>query len=305
MYTYKKHLSFSLSISLFILCILFTNCKSEQPIINRFETLLNQYFPESFFMPRAVNRKLLDRYNEQELTLIYADLQERQKALFSGASKINEYIATAGAPCAGKSMLLERTIAAFPEKYVYVDPDRATLLHMTNTYKKDLANKARTIEEAYNHWRDASNFIANLFLAKALKEGYAIAHGTTMTSPMISKLFSSLKTDYGRTIHLLHVTCDEFVRKASEEQRRAGGVVQCTWEDFATKMNMFCDRLPDYLKVDHVDFYYRSSMHDYTLAAMWQTKKLTILNNTALQHIRAVHDESKQSGYFDSCLALT
>ncbi len=297
----KNHLLGLLACS-FTLGVFFVTTSTPKPNTNSFEALLDQYFPETFFMPRAVNRKLLDRYNEQELALIYADLQERQDALFAGAAKTNEYLATAGAPCSGKSTLLEQIIAASPIKYVYVDPDRATLLQMSNTYKKDIENKTRTIEEAYTYWRDASNFIANLFLAKALKEGYAIAHGTTMTSPIIGKLFNSLKTDYGRTIHLLHVTCDEAIRKASEEQRRAGGVVQCTWEDFTTKMTMFCDRLPDYRLADKIDFHFRSDMHGYTLAATWQSDKFTVANSTALQHIRALHDQYKHGGYFDSCM---
>ncbi len=246
----KKTLSFRVIMCALTLSTFFLASSLQLPVINHFETLLDQYFPETFFLPRSSTRALLNRYNEQELALIYADLQERQEALFTGAAKTNEYLATAGAPCSGKSTLLERIIATASQKYVYVDPDRATLLKMTNTYKKDIENKTRTIEEAYTHWRDASNFIANLFLAKALKEGYAIAHGTTMTSPAIDKLFNALKTNYNRTIHLVHVTCDETVRKASEEQRRAGGVVQCSWEDFATKMTMFCDRLPVYLLAD-------------------------------------------------------
>lgn len=297
-----KHHLLGLLVCTFTLGVFFVTSSTPEPIINSFETLLDQYFPETFFMPRAVNRKLLDRYNEQELALIYADLQERQEALFAEAAKTNKYLATAGAPCAGKSTLLERVLATAPQKYVYIDPDRATLLHMSNTYKKDIETKTRTIEEAYTHWRDASNFIANLFLAKALKEGYAIAHGTTMTSPAITKLFTALKQDFKRSTTLLHISCNESVRKASEEQRRARGVVQCTWEDFATKMTMFCDRLPDYRLADKIDFYFRSDMHGYALAATWLSGELTVANSTALQYIRTLHDQYKHAGYFDSCI---
>jgi hypothetical protein len=280
-------------------------CGNKQPA-DLFDPLLNAAFSPDHFLSKQANKKLLDRYSPQELALIHADLLEREEALFAGATKgVRRYVATAGGPGAGKSTVLEKYMDQSGERCVYADPDRAALLHMQNTYKADLKNKARSAEEAYTHWRDASNFIANYILAKALREGYPVAHGTTMTAPVaiLEKIFTTLKTVYGYSIELLHVSCNEFVRKESELLRRAGGVVQCSWEDFANKNTAFFARLPHYLAADQVTFFYRSKLEAVDVAATVRNGVLDIICQQGFAAIRQLHEENTP-GVFNTSVGL-
>jgi hypothetical protein len=291
-----------LSIAVFVgLSVVSVCAQKEKPLVV-FDALLDAYFPVDHFLPRASVRKLLHRYSDAEIDLIYADYIQLNNMLFAGATKNNEYVATAGAPTAGKSTVLEAYMAQSTVKYVYADPDRSCLLNMMHTYKKDIADKKYTHDQAYQYWRDASNFLAYLFLSKALSEGYAIAHGTTSTSATVSEMFRQVRTKYSRTIRLLHVTCDQAVREASENVRRASGVVQCTWEDFNNKIVTFCTLLPLYLSLDQVDFYWRDSLvNNACHAAKVNGGSVQVINQKAFDAIKELHDGYKQQGYAGSC----
>jgi hypothetical protein len=272
---------------------------SEKYIEQFFDPLQEAAFANEHFLAKDVNRKLLARYSTDELSLIYADLLSLQESLFAGATKAPIYLATAGGPGAGKSTVLEGYMKNSEIQFVYADPDRAALLRMEKTYKADLAAKKRTPEEAYNHWRDASNFLANYFLAKALRNGYAVAHGTTMTAPaaVLEKIFATLKNVYGRKIHLLHITCNEAVREESEHARRARGVVQCTWEDFHNKNTAFFARLPQYLVADQVDFYYRSKLDNAACVASRSNGKTIVSNSEGFTAIQQLHEDNVKGSF--------
>jgi len=259
-----------------------------------FGALQQAAFAPDHFLPASANKALLKSYPPEDLQLLHADLLERQEALFAGASKAPVYVATAGGPAMGKSTILEQFMATSKLRFVYADPDRASLFYMKNTYLADLKSNKRDLQGAYTYWRDASNFIANYILAKALREGYAVAHGTTMTAPgaIIDKIFTCLRQVYGRSVHLLHVSCEPTLAKATEEKRRASGVVQCSWEDLENKGKAFFNRLPHYVKADRIDFYWRDSIDRTISAASFyqQGARLVVLDKQAWHAIGALHE---------------
>ena len=272
----------------------------EDCVVALFDPLLDAAFAKDHFLPKEVNRKLLGVYGIDDLIRIHKDLLQLQESLFAGADKgVRQYVATAGSPGSGKSTVLEAFMAQSQTHFVYADPDRATLLHMENTYKRDRALGLRTPEEAYNYWRDASNFLANYFLAKALQEGYAVTHGTTMTAPamVIERIFTTLKNVYGYSVHLLDINCDNLVREQSEQQRRAHGVVQCTCEDFYNKGKAFCQRFPSYLGADRIDFYYRDRIDHASCVATREGTNLIAHDKVGFIAIQKLHDDSAPGAF--------
>lgn len=277
-------------------------------IRDEFETVLKEV-PENHFVPVSNLRKLLDKYSTVELELIYQDLCEIRKETFGQATKQLDYIVTAGAPASGKSTILESLISRgeCPDQSLnhqaivraYIDPDRSCLLKMKNTYKADIASNARSPQQAYEHWRDASNFLANFYLAVALKEGYAIAHGSTMATPYAKNALSAIKNLYGYKTTVVHVSCDEEIRKLSEQLRRKSGVVQCTDKDFIDKQAMFFTLLGDYVKVaDRVLFCYRGSISDFTWAAKVEKTHLEIYREDTFEKIQQMHDAVQGDGFW-------
>lgn len=273
----------------------------------KFDKILSEV-PKGHFFPADNMRKLLDKYSPAELQLIYKDFCEIREQTFHQATKQLDYVVTAGSPGAGKSTVLERLIEGgeCPDESLdkriiraYIDPDRSCLLRMKRTYKADIALAARTPQKAYEHWRDASNFLSNVYLAIALKEGYAIAHGSTMATPYAKNALNAIKNLYGYRTTVVHMTCDEDVRKISEEQRRKSGVVQCTDKDFVEKQAMFLTLLADYLKFsDNVLFCYRGSFDKSTWAAKVEKGSLVIYDEPAFVKIQETHDAIQGSGFW-------
>ena len=123
--------------------------------------------------------------------------------MFDGTSLAREYIAAAGGPASGKSTLLEgisenrNCPPGFVNNFkrVYIDPDRSCMVNMERTYLADLKSGMSSMD-AYTKWRNASNFLSNVFLARALNEGYAIAHGTTLATPPSMKALQAIQNHY-------------------------------------------------------------------------------------------------------------
>lgn len=273
-----------------------------------------QEVPSKHFLPAANMRKLLDKYSPAELQLIYQDFCELREKTFAGATKKLDYVVTAGGPGAGKSTVLERLIAdgecpdASLDKSIvraYIDPDRSCLLRMTRTYKADIASGAKTPQAAYEHWREASNFLSNFYLAVALKEGYAIAHGSTMATPYAKNALGAIRNMYNYRVTVVHVTCAEDVRKVSEELRRKGGVVQCTDQDFKDKQAMFFTLLSDYLNCsDDLLFCYRGSYDQSAWAAKVEKGSLIVYDAAAFAQVQKIHDAAQGEGFWKRTLAL-
>jgi len=245
--------------------------------------------PENHFFPADQMKAFLAKYSPEELEAILLDYADLYKKIFADAKQSRDYIVTAGGPASGKSTLLE----TMTEGRAYVDPDRSCLQKMENTYLADINWETRTPHEAYEHWRDASNFLSNVFLAIALDKGYEIAHGSTMATPRAKNALGAIKTTYGYNVTILHVSCDEEVRKASEAKRREGGVVQCTDKDFEEKNALFYTLLGDYVDCsDCLKFYDRSEMGTMTHAATHEKGRLTVHDRVAFDRIKSRHSEA-------------
>ena len=106
---------------------------------------------------------------------------------------------------------------------------------MEKTYLNDVKSGSRSVQDAYTYWREASSFLANVFLAYALDQGFAVAHGSTMADPRSINALEMIGGGYGYHRTILYVTCEESLRKESELKRREGGIVQCTDVDLVVK----------------------------------------------------------------------
>lgn len=235
--------------------------------------------------------KLLDKYEADDLELIFKDFLLLKEKTFGQADKAKVYVVTAGGPGAGKSTFFEEFKETLGVKFAYIDPDRSCLLHMRNSYGQDLKSKVRTPQEAYTHWREASNFLANVFLAHALDQGYAVAHGSTMADPRSIDALKMIGGGYGYHRTLLHFTCEENLRRDSELKRREGGIVQCTDDDLVNKGKQFHERLAGYLEQsEEIVFLYRTDMETVVEYGKKKDKELTITQDILKQKAVKEHD---------------
>jgi hypothetical protein len=253
-------------------------------------------------------RKLLEKYSNEELVLIYQDLIEIHEQTFVHATKQLDYVVTAGGPSSGKSTVLENVLeskSSLPDvlnmniQRAYIDPDKSCLLRMERTYKKDIFISKRDPQKAYEYWREASNFLANYYLAIALKEGYAIAHGSTMATPFAKNALMAIRNLYGYKTTIIHLTCEEEVRNKSEKKRQESGVVQSTEKDFYEKQKMFFTLLGDYISAaNRVLFAYRHDMESTLWAAKIEQNQLLIYDSPALNAIQTLHDSAVGEGFW-------
>lgn len=278
-----------------------------QKIYSSFETILREV-PSNHFYSITNMRKLLDKYSIAELDLIYQDFCELRVQTFEGVTQKRDYVVTAGGPSVGKSTILEDLMdtGRWPDPKMdcsihraYIDPDRSCLQRMNRTYLADISSGKRSPQEAYEHWREASNFLSNVYLAIALKEGYAIAHGSTMATPYAKNALNAIKNIYGYDTTIVHVTCPEEIRKASECERRSHGVVQCTPRDFEEKQKLFFSLLSDYVQSAHrVLFCYRGEMTRSTWAGKVENGQWDIYDPSAFASIQQIHDMAQGSGFW-------
>lgn len=269
------------------------------------------------FKGSADIRKLLTKYSEAEREAIFADFEAIRTSTFASAQKERTFVLTAGGPGSGKSTHLE-TVLGFSRdesvnhlvtdtnKYAYIDPDRRALFFMENTFKKS-CNSGKDATEAYTHWREASQFIAETLLALALNEGYAIAFGTTMTAPpqIIEKLMTTIKGSYGYSVEMHHISASDDVRVASIKAREENGIIQSTTDDVRSKGGAFFERLPAYVKnMDTIIFMYRSDLTTIEQAARYEKGHLTVINEGALAQIRMLHDEKNGEGTWNKTVGI-
>ena len=266
-----------------------------QPV---FETVF-QTISGDHFLPAADIRKGLNRYNDEEVQRIFSDFQVISKMTFEGALQQKIYVVTAGGPGAGKSTFFESQTAG--QKFAYIDPDRTCLLKMQSTYLFDI-KEGKTAQKAYEYWRDASNVIANVLVAQALKGGYSVAHGSTLTSPAAGKILAAIHTTYQYSVEILHMTCPEDIRMESIKKREESGVVQATPEDIVNKGKMFYQRLPQYLAhANKITFCFRRDMAHVIEAARYETGKgIEILNPEAYQRVADLHNGRMDGKYLGS-----
>lgn len=219
---------------------------------------------------------------------------------------------TAGAPGAGKTVLLEQIKAAkesdLEHKLAYIDPDAVCLKNMPLTFGADVA-EAKSLDldgqvearkQAYNSWRPASNAITHLVLGHLIKGGYAFCFGTTATGDKTYLGFEALKKE-GYRIHLIHVTAPDQVRVDSIKQRDKV-FIQTTEEDIRDKAKLLPQRISDtYLKyADQIDFYCRDAVdQDAKLSAVWvrdaESENLNVTNQESYQKIKAWHNANLEN----------
>ena len=177
---------------------------------------------ELFFTPDMISSHLKS-YSTDEIKMIEKDLKVVRSVCLDDVKVFENrfYLATAGAPGARKTTILERFINSHPEYQngVYLDPDARTLRFMVHTYYQSLSpfiisNSAKyddIIKYAYDKWRSGSNYIVLSLLEEAFTLGNSIIYGTTSTGAHLPVFFSKLKENNYKIVLLL-CSCLDSVR---------------------------------------------------------------------------------------------
>lgn len=229
-------------------------------------TVIPTTLASSQVIPKQVNEDLLKPYSQEEINLLADDLAFIEKLSFRGKKAPENrkpiYLATAGAPGARKSTILESYLSKY-EKFsqsIYVDPDQRALKFMGNTYlARSLGNYEVSLYEdyqiaqkaAYDYWRPASNYIANTLLNKAVEQRFDIAHGTTLTGPHSATLLKNLRNAGYEIILVLCGAEDELRLDTVSYRNKVQGFYQTSPEDVKGKGHLFTQRIGDYF--DHAD----------------------------------------------------
>lgn len=225
-------------------------------------------YPEFDYMSRQMIRDLASR---DEQTVRVAALPKG--GFISQAAPL--YLATAGAPLAGKSTVLDFNLASRPglrDEAVKIDPDRWGMMFMANLYHGYLMSAGMVAnvpdgegysyaqQRAYDIARPASNYITLELMNEAVEKKCHIVHGTTMTSPHISGLLKSLRGE-GYELELLLCAAPDHLRaEAAEYRANVQGYYQATPEDVKSKGVDFPKRLKDYFALaDRLSLYWRDS----------------------------------------------
>lgn len=215
-----------------------------------------------FFFTRQIMESHLSSYSEEERSAIAQDLAVVGSVCFSDLKdecghEHPFYLATAGAPGARKSTILERFLKSHAEfgNAVYLDPDQRGLKFMVHTYHKRSLCALATAEcqeytlvekKAYGKWRGASNYITVKLIEEALRKRFNVIHGTTSTGNHIPAFFEKLHAG-GYKIALLLCYCeDEFRKKAVAYRNAQQRFYQATPADFVEKGKLFSQKFKDY-----------------------------------------------------------
>lgn len=264
-------------------------------------------------IPQATIDRLITGYSPQEQVRIQDDLISIRKLVFRDKKPAEGqkpvYLASAGAPGARKTTILETYLHNHSQflSAVYIDPDQRALKYM-HTYQDSLSNhhimnaKSRSLskvrEQAYNYWRNASNYIANTLLNEAFNGRYDIAHGTTLTGPHSGDLLQKLR-NAGYEIQLVLCFAPEsFRNEAVEFRNQVQGFYQSTPSDFAEKSILFYKRMPIYLSHADLLYFHWSESIDKPIALAAQMKpaqkQLVIHRDHDFKKITYVYDEASQ-----------
>ncbi len=211
------------------------------------------------------------------------------------------YLATAGAPAAGKSTILEQEIAENPIRYrglVRADPDVYAMNSMVHTYH-DFLLSPRLIAEAsdfasaqrraYDIARPWSNVLTSEIFNEAIDAGYSVAHGTTMTSASVDTLLGAIKNS-GREVHLLLCYAPDSVRVESAKYRATVQAnYQVTAEDALVKGMLFPQRFASYFMwADRLTLFWRTGVTVRAQrAAIYGEGKLQVEAGDAFEQFRA------------------
>lgn len=194
-----------------------------------------------------------DKYSSDDRIEIVATLKELVEQQFSLVIPSDErtYTASAGAPGAGKTFALEKMFGIsvsdrkFIENAIYVGPDSVVLPQM-RAHLEDCANPGIGNAKAYAKWRDASNYIANFMLIKAITENLNIVHDTTSTSTRTKTILDTLG-NRGYTRHMHFYIADKDSReRAIMHRKEKVGFTMVTLSDVSSKAVAAYQRLADH-----------------------------------------------------------
>lgn len=214
-----------------------------------------------FFTPGMISSHL-QGYSEEEKAAIEKDCVVVESVCFSEAPLSSNspppfYLATAGAPGARKTTILERFVAEHPEYQgaLYLDPDPRTLRFMVHTYYSRSLNPLEiskvgdyqaVLKHAYDKWRGASNYIVLTLLEKGFDDRRSIVYGTTSTGGHMPQFFPKLK-EAGYRLVLLLCSCEDALRKEAISYRnQVVGFYQSSPEDAVSKGKLFPKRMEIY-----------------------------------------------------------
>lgn len=254
----------------------------------------------------------LKEYSEDEISLIKDDLENIRKLCFRNTTpatlKERVYIATAGGPGAGKTTILEEHLRD-KKQFVYLDPDQRALKFMINTYLQAFTNDKvnefkihtrsdweKLLEKAYSKWRASSNYITQILLNEAFKNGYNIAHGTTSTSEHVAEIYQKLKENGYKISLLLIYSTDENRSNALQHRTKVQNFVQNTLEDSIKKGKLFAERLPVYFQyADEMNIYWIDHfLESQTLAAtLKRGQSMTVHNAEAMKKFTDQYDKDR------------
>lgn len=266
------------------------------------ETLFDKGFLESW----------LEGYSEDAVSNIKKDLAIVRDLSFRNKSalKIDKptYLPTAGGPGDHKSTILETLLMSKPEykNFVYVDPDQRALKFMVNTYiSKSLnlytislyENFRDAQKDAYDKWRNGSNFISNTLLNAAALGRYNIAHGTTMTGSKVDLLLSRIKKLGYKIVLVLCGASDSLRHKSIKYRTEVQGFYQTEAQDVVNKGLLFPQRMSTYFAyADELLIYWSSVLKmPATLGAKMDLSKnkIHIKNKKAYQNFIQKYEEDR------------
>jgi hypothetical protein len=252
---------------------------------------------EVFFTPQMIASHLKG-YSEEERQLLQKDLNGVRSVCLEGARNAGTrfYLATAGAPGARKTTILERFVSMHPEyqEGVYLDPDPRTLRFMVHTYYaqslnplviSETGNYDQVIKNAYEKWRPGSNWIVLSLLEEAFAAGHSIIYGTTSTGAHIPDFFAKLKENNYQIVLLLCSCPDEVRYEAVDYRNRVVRFYQSSPEDAVAKGTLFPQRMDSYFTyADQIYFYWSDHLSaPERLAGIWRNGKLAIYDGDAMQ----------------------
>lgn len=166
------------------------------------------------------------------------------------------YTASAGAPGSGKTFAIEKMFdinvsnGQFPVNAVYIGPDSVVLPQM-DAYLHDCEEYGP--EMAYTKWRDASNFIANFMLVKAINDKVNIVHDTTSTSSRVKTILDVLgKCGYTRNLHF-YMANKEQRAGALDHRKEKLGYAMVTTADAVNKVAAAFERIADNSYIGRVE----------------------------------------------------
>lgn len=251
---------------------------------------------EMFFTPQMISSHLKE-YSDEEIQKLNKDLDVVRSVCFQGTENTEHrfYLATAGAPGARKTTILEKFVSAHPkyQRGVYLDPDPRTLKFMVHTYYaqsltpliiSESSSYDQAIQKAYDKWRAGSNYIVLSLLEEAFESGRSIVYGTTSTGGHMPAFFTKLKKNNYEIVLLLCSCPDELRYEAVDYRNRIVRFYQSSPEDAVAKGTLFPQRMETYFSyADQLYFYWSDHLFSpERLAGTWVHGKLEIHDSYAM-----------------------